>query len=574
MAPSDLQPQALHNLIEEDSSDGLDADRSVGPRGSRRRAAVAAVSGVLLLAAAAAKLTWQPRAPASVIDDNAALSLAETKPKLLPRPLECSLATTQDCSASQCCQNFGYQCFAKNATWAACLKKCDGGKLQRDGNGTWTCKKLGDPNRCATASEDCRSFGCCADVGHQCYTKNANWGSCRKTCSPPDSCDPIGPRNTMDYRNDYIEGMVEVEPWVKNCSHIGDNCASTKCCSFSGYRCYEKNATWASCLQKCFPGKWNGGFPERPLVQNGTPKANPPPHWNATFSLAPPGPWTCKRLSVPMKPGTLVGTSLYCFTVVVTDDGSGKPNHALDILKAAQKAYTHIFACDHWTVYSDKDMQLSPGRTVNVYSPHVERRPNTKHWVNLPVFLTVWKIIRQSTTWKSFPWIVKSDPTAIFIPGRLRRILKYQHVTDNGIFLENCKGTRMSFHGSLEVMSVKAFGTFLDHIEDCQRVLPWNNGSRTHFRYYGEDKFLEWCMHTSGVDKVPSIQQFETVPKEQSVLGLHITRSCPGHKDLFERTASSYLPNCSRIKTAGLHAFSTVDEYMQCLRKTAPPGSL
>merc|ERR1712222_23832 len=153
------------------------------------------------------------------------------------------------------------------------------------------------------------------------------------------------------------------------------------------------------------------------------------------------------------------------------------------------------------------------GKTFKVEYPKLQRRPNTKNWVNLPLFLTVWKMIRQQTTWKSYPWIVKSDPSAVFIPQRLREVLKVQHVTQNGIFLENCKDTRMSFHGSLEVMSNAAFA---------------------HFRYYGEDKFLAWCMQAYGVDKLPSYQMVETVPKDQPIKGLHITVSCPSHRSPFE----------------------------------------
>merc|ERR1712008_325274 len=192
------------------------------------------------------------------------------------------------------------------------------------------------------------------------------------------SCDPIGIRNTADYRNDQItagddhgagelRGFVEVEPWIKNCSHIGENCMTTKCCSYSGYKCYQQNENWASCLQKCFPGKWNGGVNDKPMLQPGKPLSNPPSHWNMTFSMAPPGPWTCNRLSQPMKAGTLVGSSLFCFTVALTNNGG-------------------------------------------------------KNWVNLPLFLNVWKMIRQQTTWKSWPWIVKSDPPAVFIPQRLREV--------------------------------------------------------------------------------------------------------------------------------------------------------
>merc|ERR1712232_212379 len=78
---------------------------------------------------------------------------------------------------------------------------------------------------------------------------------------------------------------------------------------------------------------------------------------------------------------------------------------------------------------------------------------------------------------------------------------------------ENCKNVRMSFHGSLEVISHQAFGTFLDHLDDCHRVLPWNNADHAHFKYYGGDKFAAWCMHAYGVDKVPSMQSVESEPE-------------------------------------------------------------
>jgi hypothetical protein len=510
-----------------------------------------------------------------------AVSLAESKKQIADRmKMECVAAGPKsDCSTSKCCRNFGYQCFEKNSTWGSCLEKCTPAAMKKSGNGTWTCKALGEKNRCANQGENCMSMGCCADVGNQCYAKNGLWGTCMKTCSPFQmkqvdpvkgdwTCAPIGPRNTLDYRNDYIDGFVEVEPWIKNCSHLGENCMSTKCCAYSGYKCYQKNESWAGCVRKCFPGKWNGGMNDKPMTQKGKPLSNPPAHWNATFSMAPPGPWTCNRLSVPMKPGYLVGTSLYCFTVALSSNGGKKQSYELDILKEAQRRYAHVFACDHWTVFSDLEVALNPGKTVKVYYPHVLQRPNTKIWVNLPLFLTVWKIIRQATTWKSFPWIVKSDPPSVFIPQRLRQVLSYQHVTQNGIFLENCKDTRMSFHGSLEVMSNTAFGTFLEHLEDCQRVLRWDHAYRAHFRYYGEDKFLAWCMEAYGVDKLPSMQMVEHVPEYQPIQGLHLTVSCPAHRSNFELHDNKWHPNCTRSRTASMHAFRTVEKWVQCFQNT------
>jgi len=121
---------------------------------------------------------------------------------------------------------------------------------------------------------------------------------------------------------------------------------------------------------------------EKPMVQKGKPLSNPPSHWNMTFSMAAPGPWTCKRLSTPMKFGKLVGNSVFCFTVALSSNGGKKVSYELDILKEAQKRKTHVFACNHWTVYSDIDVALNPGKTMKVLYPHVLRRPNTKIWVN------------------------------------------------------------------------------------------------------------------------------------------------------------------------------------------------
>merc|ERR1712117_765224 len=165
-------------------------------------------------------------------------------------------------------------------------------------------------------------------------------------------CAPIGPRNFADYRGDFIPQFTEVEPWVKNCTPLGQNCASTKCCAWSGYKCYEKNATWASCLSSCHPKKWNGGVSEVPLVQKGKPLANPPAHWNVSFTPASPGPWTCKRLAPAAKPGKLNGTALFCFSVAISDTGGKKKSEDVQLLLQAQKLKTHVFACERWMVFS------------------------------------------------------------------------------------------------------------------------------------------------------------------------------------------------------------------------------
>jgi len=452
------------------------------------------------------------------------------------------------------------------------------------GNGTWSCAELGVKNRGASTTENCLPYGRCADAKHQCYAKDAKWGKCMISCDPAAIakvdggaewwCAPIGPRNSKDYRGDFLPGFTEVEPWVKKCTALGENCASTKCCSWTGYKCYEKNASWASCLQNCHPQKWNGGVSEVPLVQKGKPLSNPPAHWNVSWTPASPGAWTCKRLSPPMKQGDFNGSALFCFSVAISDTGGKKKSEDVQLLYQAQQLKTHVFACERWMVFSDIAMKLdtNAGGFVKVAYPKGIRRPNTKNYVNLPVFLNVWRAVKTDTNWKSFPWVVKADPSTVFIPQRLREIVRRQAVTESGIYMENCKYARMGFHGSLEVFSGLAFSKLLAHMDDCQTRLPIHNADHAHFREYGEDKFAAWCMHVEGVDKIPSRQQVDTIPEDSMIQGLHITVSCPGHRTKFERSMKKWHPNCTNTKTAGLHAFRKPSKWAKCFTETMKLG--
>jgi len=500
-----------------------------------------------------------------------------------PKAEWCALAKGENCMKSECCDNFGYQCYKKNTTYGACLKKCDPQQMAKDGNGAWSCTELGVRTRGAGSKENCLPYGFCADAGHQCYAKNRWWGQCMMNCDVAGmeatdkakwDCTPIGPRNTADYRGDFLPQFTQVEPWVKNCAPLGQNCASTKCCAWTGYKCYEKNATWASCLRGCHPQKWNGGVSQVPIVQPGTPLTNPPRHWNVSFTPASPGPWTCKLLSPPSKFGRFNGSSLFCFSVALRDTGAPKKSEDVELLLMAQRMKTHVFACERWMVFSDVKMTLDTkaGGFVQVAYPKGIKRPNTKHYVNVPVFLNVWRAIKADTNWKSFPWIVKADPSTVFIPQRLREIVRRQVVTESGVYMENCKYVRMSFHGSLEVFSGMAFSKFLAHMEECQVQLPIHNADHAHFKEYGEDKFAAWCMHVQGVDKVPSRQQVDTLPEGSIIHGLHIATSCPGHRTKFDLQNLKWQPNCAKTKTAGLFAFRKPALWAKCFHETMKLG--
>merc|ERR1712151_1421283 len=433
-------------------------------------------------------------------------------------------------------------------------------------------------HRGAWISENCADYGGCADAGHQCYTKDANSAQCMTTCDKSKySCEPIGERYTPDYRDDYEEDYFRsmiVEPWVKNCSHIGDSCAETKCCSYTGYHCYEKDKSWASCLSNCIPKKPNGGVSEEPVAQIGKPLSNPPAHWNVTWKQAPPGPWSCKRLSVPKVGESLVGTTLFCITFVIDDHGKGQTQD-FKLLQVMQSEQTSIFGCDGWDVYSDKKWKMSPkgwqeGWTQVVEFPKTVKRPNLKLWVNLDLFMNIWSSMRWKGTWSKYDWTIKADPYTVFIPQRLRNILGPQPVPPNGAYLENCKHTRMGFHGSLEVTSKNAFGTFLKNLETCHAELPVKDGVYAHFKYYGEDKFFAWCLHKHGVGRVPSRQEVTKVPVKESVYGLHLTASCPQHttKEIADTRSKKWAPNCSRAQTAAMHPFKKPEAYLKCVKET------
>merc|ERR1712113_157630 len=221
---------------------------------------------------------------------------------------------------------------------------------------------------------------------------------------------------------------------------------------------------------------------------------------------------------------------------------------------------------------------------MGVAYPKVAKRPQTKLWVNTRLFINVWKSIKNEGAWKNYAWTVKADPSAIFIPIRLQYILVHQPVTETGILMENCKHTRMSFHGSLEVVSKNAMGALLDNLDKCQAELPFENGTHTHNKYYGEDKFMAWCMHYNGVLRVPSRQETNRVPKTEPIKGLLIAKSCPSHripqtgsfpkkadkksKKAGTKAAREWKPDCSRIQTAGIHQLLELKAWIKCYKDT------
>jgi hypothetical protein len=101
----------------------------------------------------------------------------------------------EDCTATRCCADPGFQCYKKNDKWASCLTNCTKGMLlPGDPEPTpWDCEEFGAATpesvhegwtKGARRGEDCTSSTFCAGMDDNCYMKNPEYGSCMMECDP------------------------------------------------------------------------------------------------------------------------------------------------------------------------------------------------------------------------------------------------------------------------------------------------------------------------------------------------------------------------------------------------------
>jgi len=319
---------------------------------------------------------------------------------------------------------------------------------------------------------------------------------------------------------------IEVAGGLLRCSAVGEDCTGTRCCSITGYRCFQKNLSFAGCLESCPP-------PGKPVWTCGR-----PPHL---------------RNVKPSKASS--GTKLFCFEILCADKGLPGKNWDLSLVRTQLHTKTSIFGCEDWMVFSDVSTWISPGPPKKLYTrkvdaPHVARTPFKGMWLNTPIFLNVWIAIRTDGRWSKHDWTVKVDPDTVFLPSLLRAKLASQEITDSGIYITNCRGVHYGFFGSMEVMSHTAFGVLISHVEECNRTLAWHTpGSE-----WAEDLFAQRCMDLFGIDNVEDF-----------------TLISDGICDAIGMQQKSHLPTLPNIQppcaqpAPGLHPFRTPAEYFTCL---------
>jgi hypothetical protein len=202
----------------------------------------------------------------------------------------------EDCTDSRCCDDSGHRCYKKNGAWAGCRDTCEEGKHDPYGPDKlpWSCEDLGprdkassdrvlstrNATRCSDGLSNCQETRCCADVGFQCFEKNAWWAQCKESCLKgekdtlgPDSlawsCRLLGTRNhikpnvsSVSLANDSASnvsgnsasGAQNASDEYSNCSFVGVDCTETQCCRDEGLQCFEKNLSYSGCLAECSSG--------------------------------------------------------------------------------------------------------------------------------------------------------------------------------------------------------------------------------------------------------------------------------------------------------------------------------
>lgn len=94
-------------------------------------------------------------------------------------PVGPCVAAGDDCRASQCCTEPGFQCFRKNADYGTCRALCVADE-------TWECAPLGEPalipegpEHCAWSGDNCVGKKCCNDANMKCFQKDAYFAGCK-----------------------------------------------------------------------------------------------------------------------------------------------------------------------------------------------------------------------------------------------------------------------------------------------------------------------------------------------------------------------------------------------------------
>jgi hypothetical protein len=331
-----------------------------------------------------------------------------------------------------------------------------------------------------------------------------------------------------DYESKF---QIVTSPSRSVCSKTTDSCYDSGCCAVEGYTCFETQSGKAMCMKECDSKKFT---------------------------------CTQRTNSVLTEARVVPSQSLYCFAVVVVDNGCPIPSHELDLMNHQSENNLGIFQCEQNDLFSDKALSLSNGRAfTQVFEGDSDwkfaKRKSTGCWVNTGIFTDVWRVIAREGKWQQSDWLVKVDPDAVFVPARLRKSLENTYEAVSGSYYVNCPYVQYGFFGNLEVFSKIAFTTLLENIDDCKtdtETINWkvgiNNGK---YGPMGEDLFAQTCMDKHGV-------------RRADAFGWTQDGACEAKRDSEKKKDKKFQPHCDWAYGASIHPFKKVDEWKECYRQT------
>merc|ERR1712151_281010 len=198
------------------------------------------------------------------------------------------------------------------------------------------------------------------------------------------------------------------------------------------------------------------------------------------------------------------------------------------------------FACDAHSTFSSKRLLLGSENGHDLYTEdigdlHCEFGGEWYLALNSEVFVRAWKqVFKDGLAWQA-QWTVKVDPDCVFLPNRLRKLVR-EFDPDDLVYLNNCDE---GLHGPLEVISRGGMNAFMEGMDHCVDKL------KKEWTDWGEDVFLRHCL---GILKVNRVDQFKLLSED------HCFHEDPA-KD-----------GCVSGKTA-FHPFKTPEAYFKCKKQ-------
>jgi len=218
---------------------------------------------------------------------------------------------------------------------------------------------------------------------------------------------------------------------------------------------------------------------------------------STTTSTTPPLPATTTTSTTWGYP------SFFCCTVVRSN-----PATELQIVRRQLFRRTGIFACEEYAVYSDfqklQKIGIGPDglEIMTVLIPSVHQMagatgdmPQANTCTSAITSLTVWDLIKQDGRYRKHHWTVKVDPNVVFLPDRIKPVLKKHTTPAQSLYVMNCnKNGNPQMLQALEVLSRKAMESYAVHHWKCKTSLKW--------RSLCEARFMAECLDQLGVTRL------------------------------------------------------------------------